>query len=219
MHPALQALFERHVAASFDKQLFLAELVGNKDWTLDLARGLLVFADGPTWHVQILGLVSARDGSWVWGWSPDVGAVAPGLVKAAQGMRRLGALRDIPELITPRISNGEAIGTRLAAVASGVFHANAFYRAPYEGGSAFLLIIDPDYPHNDTTPAVRIPTVLPQVLRRFPADHRRVLMGYVKDYGLSGHPNGEGLLIEDETGPVLRARFGPEGELTGLEPI
>src|SRR4051812_4518593 len=187
MHPALQALFERHVAASFDKQLFLAELVGDRDWTLDLARGLLVFADGPTWNVQVLGLVSARDGSWVWGWAPNTGEVPPGLLKAAQGMRRLGALRDIPELITPRLPKGDSIGTRLAAVASGVFHANAFYRAPYEGGAAFLLVVDPEYPVNHTTPAVRIPTVIPQVLRRFPVDHRRVLSGYVKDYGLTSH--------------------------------
>ena len=60
MHPALQRLFERHVASSFDKQMYLAELIGESAWSFDPIRGTITFGPQATWKVQVLGSVSAR---------------------------------------------------------------------------------------------------------------------------------------------------------------
>jgi hypothetical protein len=106
--------------------------------------------------------------------------------------------------------------------ASGVFRANAFYRAPYEGGAAFLLIADPTFPPPPDRPAARIPAVFPQAVARFgaryPINHRRALLGYLKDYGLSTQPDGDDLIVRNGTGHVLRARFDADDRLTQIDP-
>jgi len=157
MHPALQALFERHVASSFDKQLFLARLIGDLRWEFDLDAGTITFGDRYTWPIQVLGIVSEATGTWLWAWAITATPVPPLVLKVAEAVRRLGASKGIPELIEAELPGGDATGTMLSMVASGVFRANAFYRASYPGAAAYLLIASPDFPANSEPPAARVP--------------------------------------------------------------
>jgi len=216
MHPALAALFERHVAGSFDKQLFLAELIGDGAWQFDLPRGLLQFGDRPAWRAQVLGTVSQRTGNWRWGWADDPGVVPPDLVKVATAFHRLGEARQVPELLNAELPRGEWIGTRLALTASGVFNARAFYRAPYEGGAAFLLVAGPTFPPNDVFPPARILSVFPQAVARFPVNARRALAGYAHYYGLAADPDEADVVVRQGGKAVLRATFDAQDRLTGL---
>jgi hypothetical protein len=220
MHPALQKLFERHVASSFDKQMFLAEVIGEAGWSFDPLRGTISFGQQMTWRVQVLGSVSARTGLWRWSWADNKGRTPQALLKVARSMRRLGEQLQIPELLHPLVARGEATGTVMAMTASGVFNAQAFYRAPFPRGAVYMLIGDFKFPENRATPAVRIPTVLPHVLSRYtPLDHRQALMGYLEYYGLKGDPQGRDLVVRNGTGPLLRAQFDEQDRLTALNPL
>ena len=139
------------------------------------------------------------------------------LLKVAEGMRRLGAIKEIPELTEPELPRGEKTGTVLSIVASGVFKANAFYRVPYPGGAAFVLIADPDFPVNPTPPAARVAAALPQVLARYPVNPREALRGYAAYHHLTAEPEGRDLLLQNGAGPGVLARFDPEGKLLALE--
>ena len=50
MHFALSFLLSRHAAASFDKQLHLADLIGGLPWHFDLTSGIRSFGDKYHWH-------------------------------------------------------------------------------------------------------------------------------------------------------------------------
>ena len=133
MSPGLKRLFELHVASSVDKQLQLAELIGDHDWQLDIDRGKINFGELGPWRIQVLGLASKRTGTWLWSWAIQTIEIPPGLLKVVTALQRLGELKDVPEFINFELPKGEQIGTRLAMTATGMFKADAFYRAPYSG--------------------------------------------------------------------------------------
>lgn len=219
MHPAFQRLFERHVAGSFDRQWQLSDLVGEHDWQLDIDRGWIEFAGLGQWRVQVLGLASARTGTWLWAWAIHAIEVPPGLLKVTEGLRQIGQAKGIPEFTDFELPRGEQTGTRLALTASGLFKADAFYRAPYAGGALYVLLADPAFPRPQVDPAERIPAVLPHVLGRFPeVNHRQVLEGYLAYYGLGGEEDGPDVLIYNGAGAILRAQFDEHNRLAGFAP-
>lgn len=218
MSPGLKRLFELHVAGSVDKQLQLAELIGDHDWQLDIDRGKINFGELGPWRIQVLGLASKRTGTWLWSWAIQTIEIPPGLLKVVTALQRLGDLKDVPEFVNFELPHGEQIGTRLALTTTGMFKADAFYRAPYSGGALYLLLADPIYPRQRVNPAVRIPTVLPQVFQRFKdLDHRQVLDGYLMYYGLTAVPEGSDVIIENGTEPILRAHFDEHDQLTSMD--
>ena len=220
MSPGLQRLFELHVAGSVDKQLQLSELIGDHDWQLDIDRGKIQFGDLGPWRIQVLGLASKRTGTWLWSWAIQTIEIPPGLLKVVTALQKLGELKQIAEFTDFELPKGEQIGTRLAMTATGMFKADAFYRAPYSGGALYLLLADPIYPRERVNPAVRIPTVLPQVFERFRnVDHRQVLDGYLAFYGLTAVPEGPDVVIENGTEPILRAHFDDRDQLTSMDTL
>jgi hypothetical protein len=220
MSPGLKRLFELHVAGSVDKQLQLAELISDHDWQLDIDRGKINFGELGPWRIQVLGLASKRTGTWLWSWAIQTIEIPPGLLKVVTALQRLGDLKDIPEFVNFELPNGEQIGTRLALTTTGMFKADAFYRAPYSGGALYLLLADPIYPREPVNPAVRIPKVLPQVFQRFKdLDHRQVLDGYLMYYGLTAVPERSDVVIENGTEPILRAHFDERDQLTSMDTL
>jgi hypothetical protein len=213
-------LFELHVAGSVDKQLQLSELIGEHAWQLDIDRGKIQFGELGPWRIQVLGLASKRTGTWLWSWAIQTIEIPPGLLKVVTALQRLGELKQIVEFTDFELPRGEQIGTRLALTAAGMFKADAFYRAPYSGGALYLLLADPIYPRERVNPAVRIPTILPQVFERFRnLDHRQVLDGYLAFYGLTAVPEGPDVVIENGTGPILRAHFDDRDQLTSMDQL
>jgi hypothetical protein len=150
MHFALTHLFCRHVAASFDKQLHLADFVGVLDWHFDVATGLLSFGEAYHWQAQILGTETHDNQTWLWAWANQASNIPPQLLGAALAMRLLGEHHHTPELTEAQLSLGGVNGHFLALLASGICRANAYYRAPYDGGAAFSSL--------KTTPSPGTPT-------------------------------------------------------------
>lgn len=180
------ALVFGHRFASFDKQLHLANLVGEQGWHLDLSTGLLSFGNGYIWHVQILGTESDQDRTWLWAWANEGSNIPPSHLQAALRMKALGEEQQIPELTTPILQLGDIDGHRLAMIASGVCQANAYYRCPYESGSAFVLIQDERLPKPPEPPLARIALVFPQGISAIEIpDHRLARLGDLDFYGLA----------------------------------
>src|SRR5919108_6022775 len=63
------AFLAEHGLIAFDRQLRLAEVVGERDWQLDQDRGVLTFGDDISLDAQILGSASDRSGTWLWAWA------------------------------------------------------------------------------------------------------------------------------------------------------
>jgi hypothetical protein len=157
-------LFHRHVAFSFDKQLQLAELVGQLNWSFNKPTGLLSFGDRYKWHVQILGTEAYGRNTWLWAWANQASNIPAKQLEASMTMKALGEEQAITEFTTPELPLGEINGHMLCLIASGVCKANAYYRGPYTGGAAFFLIQDDGFPKRKVVPLARIVSVFPQVI-------------------------------------------------------
>lgn len=206
------------VAASLDKQLYLAELVGEEDWYLDLATGVLSFGDRFAWHAQLLGTEAEETQTWLWAWANEASNVPPSLLQAALQMKAVGEEQQIPELTTPMFSLDGIDGHFLAMIASGVCQANAYYRCPYDGGAAFLLIQDENFPEYNESPLQRIASVFPQAIATIDIpNHKLAFGGYLEHYGLVGEVEGDTLIVKDNSEAVLTAAFDDQDRLTKLD--
>ena len=219
MSPAVRELFEMHVAASYDKQLFLADLVGNNQWRFEMSQGVITFGPKFTWKVQILGSQANATNTWLWAWANEASNIPSPLLRAAEQMRKLGNERSLRELSLPQFPLTEMDGALATVIASGVCQARAWYRGPYPGGAAFFLIDDPEYPRFIVDPAVRIPIVFPQVISAYEVNHRRAFAGYVSYYRLESHADGPGIIAGDSSGPQIRAEFDTHGRLVQIESV
>ena len=93
----------------------------------------------------------------------------------------MGEERLISELTEPQLPLGEINGHFFGMIAVGVCQANAYYRGPYDGGAAFLLINDEAFPRNTDPPLQRIASVFPQAISGIDIpNHKLALMGHLK---------------------------------------
>ncbi|MBL8797842.1 MAG: hypothetical protein JNM56_28350 [Planctomycetia bacterium] len=215
---ALRFLFSRRAATSFDKQLYLMELVGEEDWHFNLASGLLSFGQHLHFQAQVLGTESDHDHTWLWAWANEGSNIPFSLLQCALQLKALGEKQQIPELTTPMLQLGDIDGHTLAMLASGVCQANAYYRCPYEGGAAFVLIQDESFPKPTEPPLARIASVFPQAISSIDIpDHRLALIGHLDHHGLVYEEVVGQVLVKENGEPVLTAVFDEQNRLTNLE--
>jgi hypothetical protein len=218
MHWELSSRYERHVLASFDKQLYLSDLVGDLDWRFEMKSGLLSFGDQFHWQAQILGTESEESGTWLWAWANQASGIPAGLLQAAHFMRELGEQHQIPELAEAQLPLGEINGHFLSMLASGECQAAAYYRGPYTGGAAFLLIRDERFERRIEDPLLRILSVFPQALEAVEIqNHKNALVGYLHYYGLMSQSAGNTILVKEGERTVLTASFDEQNRLMNLE--
>jgi hypothetical protein len=130
----------------------------------------------------------------------------------------LGEAQQIPELTAPVIASAETDGHALALIASGVCRANAYYRAPYDGGAAFLLIQDDSFPKPTDDPVKQIAEVFPQALASLAiGNHRRAWESYLGCFGLDSETRGEQVVSYRFGMLVLSTRFDELDRLIELE--
>ncbi len=181
-----ETLLLRHAARAYEKQMFLGTLIGSRDWFYDLKTGKLHFGKDIAFNMQLIGTEGYASSTWLWSWANTASSIPPQLLAAAQTIRAYGEQMSIPALVTPHISLNEHYnGHYMAMVSSGVFKANAYYRAPYDDGALFLLIDDPDYPQDARHTVTRIQAMFPQFISQVPLyDHRATFTGYLESYDM-----------------------------------
>lgn len=210
--------FFTYAVADFDKQLHLADHIGDLDWQFDMASGLLSFGDRYRWHAQVLGTESDSSGTWLWAWANNASNIPEDLIQASLTMRTFGEQRGIAELVSSQVLLEGIDGHTLAMIASGVCRSNAYYRAPYDGGAAYLLIMDDSFPRNTDEPLSRIATVFPQAIAALEvSNHRLALLSYLASYGILGRTEGSTVIVDDSDKPAMRATFDEQNRLIHLE--
>jgi hypothetical protein len=218
MHLDLATLFCRHAAVSFGKQLLLAELIGSFDWHFDMPLGLLSFGDKYQWCAQILGTEADDSQTWLWAWANEASNIPIQLLGSALTLRMLGEAHGIPELAEPELPLEQIDGHILATIGSSVCRADAYYRCPYEGGAAFVLIKDENFPRCTEPPLARIASVFPQAISAIEIpDHRLAFTSYLEYYGIAFEGDGMQVVAKEGDEPVLTAAFDELNRLMKLE--
>ena len=205
----LQFLAEYGLVA-FDHQLRLSEVVGDRDWQLDQDRGVLRFGDDIVLDAQILGSSSDRSQTWLWAWAnPSVGDE---LTREARRARELGAASaasvfTAPEFPISRVGDDHA----LALCAAGLLGADAYYRCPYPGGAA-IVVVDCAQVHAQRSEA-DVPSLLLEAVQAIPDAVSRVSIArYLDTNAITFAPADDGITLGNGTS----LRFDSAGRLVEI---
>jgi hypothetical protein len=139
-----ETLVQRFAEDSIAKQDRLAEAVGDHEWSFEEDLGLLEFndVDGETlgFSAQLLG-IEATDGRFRWAW--DDPATPPSITRVARQLKSYGEKQRLPVLTEPEFlpSDFGTTSNAIATVASGLHEAIFYYRAPYDDGALYLLVL------------------------------------------------------------------------------
>jgi len=215
---SLRDLFGRHCLASYDQQLCLAAVVGDKPWQLDLDRGLLSFSADLAFPIQVLGAQAEHDRSWLWAWANRQSGIPPALLRSALQLRDFGIVNGVKELTEPRLIPREIDGHYFALVAAGVCKADCYYRCPYEGGAAFALIPEaPQVRAQADRSATWLASRILEVISKWEVDHRSAIEAYLEFKGYRCRKEAEHWLAEADAENQLVLEFDELGRLSKLE--
>ncbi len=209
-------LFEEHAAAVVERELALGDLLGEHNWWLDLTAGTISFGDRLVCPVQVLGTEAESDQTWLWAWANSMSNIPAPLLRAAERLRALGEQEGIGELSDRMVSLDRANGHMLATVAAGVCGADAYYRCPYEGGAAFVLLEVPELRSRLDASPQHLINVFVQVASTFPINHQRAFVLYVTHRGYDVEAQPMQVEARSPEGGLIQAQFDAAGRLTAI---
>ncbi len=229
MDEQLVALYHRHVATAFDRNLRFAEFVAAKAGTskpkFEVATAVLAFGPKLKFEAPLLGSYAHSNGSWLWAWSNRnlkltlTNRALANVVKVVAG--RLAA----PALAHPGFSLEPLFGpelTKHAADVMGVILSreldySAYHVVVEEGHDSTILVQDKRLKVTEKKPLERIFAVFPQVLAALPVtDQKGALIEFASDFGLKS-VSEPGTLTVVHGKRELNATFDTHDRLTKLE--
>ena len=216
MHPILHALWTQHGASSVEKIHYIWSLIEGLDWRVDLDRGEIYYGDQHTWKIQLLGSEAHAAGTWLWSWANQQMSLPPEVSNAARSLRAFGEERNIPELREGSFEVDEELnGEFIATIAAGALRAHGYVMLPYEGGQAYALVTDPDFPAVDPTSLVWAPRAFATFLSLRPVDGRKAWRHFLKYHQLTASEDGD-TITGDGPGGSMVATFDEQGRMTNI---
>ncbi|MFD6389845.1 DUF6882 domain-containing protein [Nocardia sp. NPDC060259] len=182
---------------SFEHQLHLMDVVGDRPWSVDLRAGRFTFTGEQPIEcsaVHLLGSAAPGPQSWLWSWGNPAGypETVTGL---AQSARDFGIHHRISELANVEVPFAALPGTPTQAegavntfmdACKAISGAWTAYNGPVGGGTRAAFLIEHPLFQLPAPAAPRITRVLQQGLTEFPLnDHRRALHAYANHRGLT----------------------------------
>lgn len=212
------ALFTRHVGLSVDKQLCLAEVVGDLRWSFDMDAGKLHFGTTHSFDVQILGTQSDHSQTWLWAWANEQSGIPKPLLRAVGRILEYGRQHGVTEFTTPEIPINHDGGHRLALVATGLVGADCYYRGPYEGGAVFLLLNGAEPVRRKASVSAQhlVNSFLQAISSYEVKDQRAALEAYLRVKGYVFTSTADVLVATRTTGERLSAEFDSLARLSKM---
>lgn len=213
-------------AAAIQQQDLFNATLGPADRWADLDARTLTGADGVLTGVSLLGSFSHLTRTWLWGWAnpsfpQDHPAIAPGL-----RIREFGTQYGILEFTTgePELA-GFAAPQQAAitlAIAAGVVLGGqgTWSTAINDGKGAVYLHLDDSLLPTASFDPIATPRLLMAAVSAFPADHRRVVRGYLKHFKIPYAESSDAVSGKAADGSTVTASFDQYGRLdrTTVEP-
>lgn len=218
MSPSMQELFTKHAVSSFEKQLRLADVVGEESWGFDKASGTLRFGDSIEYRVQILGTESHGTETWLWAWANEASNIPPAHLAAANRLRAYGEEQGIAELTTAMVSLDTLDGHTAGMIASGVADGNAYYRCPYDKGAMFVLITDSLTDPPIEADVIRTTRAIAETFSIFEiANQRQATLAYLRQREIEVQDEGPTVRAISEGATLFTAKFDELNRLTSIE--
>jgi hypothetical protein len=230
MDEQLIALYHRHVAAAFDRQMRLADFIEREapgeNWHYQVSTATLRFGENVQFQAHDLGSHATSDNSWLWVWCNPHLNLTPANRELAEAVQRLGQQHNIPAFTATRYFDvGPILGEHLGEIASHVFGIviggelgyNAYYTMPFANGRFTALLRDDRLRCDEPYPLARIASVFPRAIGSYPIlNHRDAFLGYLDWYGLTPESEGQAVRVNDNGEEVMRADFDELNRMTNL---
>ena len=218
MSTPFQSLFHEYGAASLGKQVRLQELVGERNWDLDLDTGILSFEGRFQFPIQLLGTESEQSGTWLWAWA-NRSIANPNVLAQAEQLRAYGAQYEVTEFTEAQVPLDGVNGHTLSLVAAGLCGADAYYRGPYEGGAAYMLLQGPELRPWEELSTVAFIHLFTQFIQSFPVHHHTALTGFARQSGWQCSGTAACLDCVSPRREQIHATFDELGRLTGMQSV
>ncbi len=230
MKPQFIALYHRHVAMAFDRQMrlneFLNEQASGGGWEYTTSKSMLTFGTSVRFEAHDLGSYAAPDSSWLWGWNNPHLALTEANSQLKNAVQQLGTEIGVPELCAEeQFSVKGLIGERLREYAADVFSMvlsrelgyDAYYKIPIEHGNATVLIRDHRLQFGEKLPLARIATNFPRTISAMPVtNHREAFTGYAEAYKLKLTSTPDSITATSGSDEQLVAMFDGKNRMVNL---
>lgn len=176
-------LLSQCVGKAYSKQLVFNELLGERDWKLDLDQGIVTFGQDMQYPVQLLGTEDEAAGTWLWSWANRESNLPANLLITCNEMRQWGEQNQVAELTRASIPLTQVKGYELAVIAAGVNKSSCFYRGPYPGGAIFFLVNQ--VPQDVLKPATseQVAFTITESVTKFRVGHSLTIQAYLSSEG------------------------------------
>jgi hypothetical protein len=213
--PTFSDVFATQVASALARQLALADLIGDRDWRVDVPGGVAAFGADLRFPIQLLGTEGYGDGSWQWAWANKESEIPPVLLHLCGWVREYGRQNGIAELTEASLPLQRVDGHRLALLAAGLT-GRAYYRGPYDGGALFFHL--ENLPEQVLAPVApeRALTVIGQVIQSFEVDHRSMAQAFLRQQGWQLEATPALIVGRHPGGSEARIEFDPQGRISQL---
>ncbi|MGI4874195.1 MAG: DUF6882 domain-containing protein [Janthinobacterium lividum] len=210
-----QELLEQFAAIGFEKQLDLGEVIGERNWNVDLTTSEISFGDGFTFAMQALGTFSRESDTWLWAWANTQTPFTEAGTRQARQLRQYGEANGIALLANPDCEATAGDLHRLGLIAVGFFNASGYYLADYGQGIMLLTLTSPQLEAARRENDYRVFRVFSEVISQFEMRHQPALAAYLqaKGYEVSTNPH---TLTATKNGNTVTASFDELGRLTKL---
>ncbi|WP_139361883.1 DUF6882 domain-containing protein [Hymenobacter sp. CRA2] len=212
---SVQELLERYSAIAYDKQNDLFEVIGENDWSFDMAAGTISFGPALVFPVQILGTFSHSSESWLWAWANTQSGIPKQLLEQALQLKAYGEQQEIDLLKHDAVDAEEDDLHLIGAIASGMFDASGYYLADYGQGVMLITVKSPLIDQHRKHDVARLLHAFPEAISFYEMHHRPAFISYAT---LKGYTVAEQADTVTATGAggSLTATFDDLGRLSNL---
>lgn len=216
MSSKFRSLLSRYVGTAFAKQLAFADLLGERNWGVDISEGRAMFGDDLSYPIQLLGTEAEGDASWLWAWANEGSHLPSALLHACHQIRDFGIKEQIPELEHRSFPLCVASGHMISMVASEMNPDYCYYRGPYNGGALFFLVAE--LPQELLSPVAtqRAITVLTEVISQFDVDHLEMAQSFLQSQGFTLQHNSH-QLVARRSSDAISISFDARQRIDNIE--
>ena len=195
----------------------LAGIIGDKPWSVDVANGVLSFADGPSYRADLVGSAAADPGTWLWAWANR--HLPEGAGAASDRLRRYGKDHSVALLTTPSMPLSEppdGIDPHLAGLlATPLLDGDAYFLAQNGPQTLVLVLHDPSLRLGPLTgPDLR--TTVTSGIGMYGTDHRAAIGSYLTRRGAELTEDGAEWVVRTADGQETHVTFDGQGRLAGM---
>ncbi|PSB50925.1 DUF6882 domain-containing protein [Chamaesiphon polymorphus] len=158
---AFTKLLSQHVGTAFARQIQFGQLLGDRNFNVNIKQGVVTFGRDLQYQIQLLGTEAEGDNSWLWAWANEGSNFPTNILQSCNALRDFGTQHTIEELTNRSFSLDVTDGHSISLTASGLNDNCCYYRAPYSGGALFFLVFNvPNevFPYVDAAQAIEIIT-------------------------------------------------------------